>query len=164
MSFPAQKAQVLALGIKVAIAVYKVQCSLQVFLITNGQPIVMADYEGLILLEEHIDGVRLLDVRQQPGTNTLLCTGTKQTASTGCRFCTCQEASAYLLCERAHFPCLMNGWMTGGQCAASLRVVDLLQQKLCHDVLCVLRYCLRCMYVRHDHAEQAKTEPCQAEG
>ncbi|DBA72087.1 TPA: hypothetical protein ACH3X2_010812 [Trebouxia sp. C0005] len=28
---------------------------IEVFLITNGQPINMADYEGLILLEEHID-------------------------------------------------------------------------------------------------------------
>ncbi|DBB02648.1 TPA: hypothetical protein ACH3X3_011616 [Trebouxia sp. C0006] len=29
---------------------------IEVFLITDGQPINMADYEGLILLEEHIDG------------------------------------------------------------------------------------------------------------
>ena len=72
VSFPAQKAQLLALGIKVAIAVYEVRCSLQVFLITNGQPIVMADYEGLILLEEHIDGVRLYAVRQQPDIHTSL--------------------------------------------------------------------------------------------
>jgi len=51
----------------VAVAVYKVQFGLQVFLITDGQPINMADYEGLILLEEHIDGVSLLDVHQQMG-------------------------------------------------------------------------------------------------
>jgi len=87
VSFPAQSAQLHALVIKVAIAVYNVQFGLQVFLITNGQPIDMADYEGLILLEEHIDGVRLLDVHQQPWTNTLLCIGIRQTASIGYRFC-----------------------------------------------------------------------------
>ncbi len=69
------------IGKNVAIAAYKVQFSLQVFLITDGQPINMADYEGLILLEEHIDGVSLLDVHQQQGTNTLLCIGIRQTTS-----------------------------------------------------------------------------------
>jgi hypothetical protein len=91
-----------------ATAVYEAQCHLQVFLITNGQPIDMADYEGLILLEEHIDGVSLLDV-QQPGTNKLLCIGIRQTASIGYRFCMWQQASEYLLCETAHSPCLING-------------------------------------------------------
>lgn len=93
---------------KVAIAVYKVQCSLQVFLITNGQPINMADYEGLILLEEHIDQVSVLDV-QQPGTDTLLCIGIRQTASTGYTFCMWHKASEYLLCETDVSICLING-------------------------------------------------------
>ena len=34
-----------------------VWCGVQVFLITDGMPINMTDYEGLILLEEHIDEV-----------------------------------------------------------------------------------------------------------
>ena len=35
---------------------------MQVFLITDGMPINMTDYEGLILLEEHIDEVSLLHI------------------------------------------------------------------------------------------------------
>lgn len=39
-----------------------VWCGVQVFLITDGMPINTTDYEGLILLEEHIDEVSLLHV------------------------------------------------------------------------------------------------------
>ena len=87
VAFAAQSVQLPALVIEVVNAVYKVQYSLQVFLITNGQPINMADYEGLILLEEHIDGVSLHVVHHQPGTNTILCIGIRQTASIGYRLC-----------------------------------------------------------------------------
>lgn len=73
-----------------AIAVCNVQFCLQVFLITDGQPINMADYEGLILLEEHIDGVSLFSNQWCPPTTWdkhTVCIDTRQTANTGYRFC-----------------------------------------------------------------------------
>jgi len=40
-------------------------CGLQMFLVEDGKPINMADYEGLIVLEEHIDQVHLLISKAQ---------------------------------------------------------------------------------------------------